>query len=180
MGSQFMSLRVADPEILKARLRGDFPDIVDALYKNPKPPEIKLRPAFELMARGTFVFLPKGREHPDGLMVCRAFEYLLETLGQRRWNIEFYPDESEDAMWTLAFGRCEAAWLDLPATETGIGTTAWKSPDTCRSLRGSLQRALQTKSYNPRYSPQSSIEECIQALDEAISSRYGLFTIFQG
>lgn len=180
MGSQFMSLHVADPEVLKARLRGDFPDLADTLQKNPKPPSEKLRPAFELMGRGTFVFLPKGREHPDGLMYCRAFEYLLGTLGRRVWNIEFYPDEGEYAMWTLAFGRCEASWLDLPATESGIAVTTWKSPDTCRSLRGSLEHALQSKSFNPRYSPQVSIEECIQALDEAVSSRYGLFTIFQG
>lgn len=180
MGSQFMSLHVADPEILKARLRGDFPDLVETFYKHPKPPDAQLRPAFELMARGTFVFLPKRRELPEGWIYSRAFEYLLDTLGRRRWSIEFYPDESEDAMWSLSFGRCEAAWLDLPATETGIGATAWRSPDMCRSLRGSLQHALQSQSYNPRYSPKYSIEECLQALDEAISSRYGLFTIFQG
>ena len=180
MGSQYMSLHLADPELLKSRLRGDFPDLVETLYKSAKPPAEQLRPAFELMARGTFVFLPKGREHPDGYVYCRAFEYLLETVGRRVWNIEFYPDESEDALWSLAYGRCEASWLDLPATETGIAATAYRSRDTCRSLLGSIDHALRSNSFNPRYSPKSSLEECKQALDEAFTSRLGLFTIFQG
>jgi hypothetical protein len=180
MGSQYMSLHLADPEILAARLRGDFPNLVDSLYQNPKPPANELRPAFEIMARGTFVFLPKGREHPLGLLYCRAFEYLLVTLGQRVWSIEFYPDEGEEGLWNLAFGRCEASWLDLPATESGIATTTWKSQDTCRSLLGDVNNALTSNSFNPRYSPRESLVECQQALNEAISTRFGLFTIFQG
>jgi len=180
MGSQYMSLHVADPEILKARLRGDFPDLVETLYQSEKPPANELRPAFELMARGTFVFLPKGREHPDGILYCRAFEYLLQTLGKRAWSIEFYPDESEYAMWSLAFGRCEASWLDLPATESGIAATAWKSRETCRSLLGDIEHSLASNSFNPRYSPKESLEECKEALNEAFVSRFGIFTIFQG
>lgn len=180
MGSQYMSLHVADPKILEARLRGDFPDLVDTLYQSVKPPANELRPAFELMARGTFVFLPKGREHSDGLLYCRAFEYLLQMLGKRVWNIEFYPDESEYAMWSLAFGRCEAQWLDLPTTESGIAVTAWKSRETCRTMFGEIAHALESNSFNPRYSPKESLVECKEALDEGFSSRLGLFTIFQG
>lgn len=180
MGSQFMSLHLVDPAVIQARLRGDFVDLVDTLYRQEKPPNDDLRSAFEVMARGTFVFLPKGQTHPDGLMYCRAVEYLLTTLGRRQWGIEFYPDESEYPMWELAFGRCEATWLDLPQSEHGIAIIAWKSPDTCRSLAGSIRRTLETGSFNPRYSPRESLEECLVALDEGRSTGFGLFVIFQG
>jgi len=180
MGSQFMSLHLVDPAVIQARLRGDFADLVETLYRQEKPPDEALRPAFEVMARGTFVFLPKGESHPDGLMYCRAVEYLLTTLGRRQWSIEFYPDESEYTMWELAFGRCEASWLDLPHSEHGIGITAWKSPRTCGAFTGSIRGALQDQSFNPRYSPRASLEECLAALEEGYSTDYGLFVIFQG
>src|SRR5262245_34397132 len=103
MGSQFLSLHLVDPALVQARLRGDLPDLVDAIYRGEKPPDERLLPAFEVMARGTFVFLAKGEARPDGLLYCRAVEHLLETLGRRRWGLEFYPDEGEYPLWGLAF-----------------------------------------------------------------------------
>ncbi|HRI64063.1 MAG TPA: hypothetical protein PK156_07485 [Polyangium sp.] len=180
MGSQYMSLHIADPALIQARLRGDFADLVESLYRGDKPPADELRPAFEIMARGTFVFLPKGKTHPEGIIYCRAVEHLLRTLGRRTLGIEFYPDEGEDPFWELAFGRCEAPWLDLPHCESGIAVTAWRSPNTCGSMAWSIRRALETQSFNPRYSPKTSLEEALPALEEGHSSRHGLFSIFQG
>lgn len=180
MGSQFLSLHLVDPALVQARLRGDVPDLADAIYRAERPPKEELRPAFEVMGRGTFVFLPKGRAHPEGLLYCRAVEHLLETLGRRRWGLEFYPDEGEYPLWQLAFGRCDASWLDLPQSDSGIGVTAWKSPDTCRSLASSVGRALGEGSYNPRYSPEATLREAQAALQEGASSGHGLFAIFQG
>ncbi len=180
MGSQYLSLHLVDPALVQARLRGDFPDIVATIYGGEKPPSEELRPAFERMGRGTFVFLPKGAVHPEGILYCRAVEHLLETLGRRRWSLEFYPDEGEEALWGLAFGRCEASWLDLPHSDSGIAVTAWKSPATCRSIAGSIRHALATRSYNPRYSPEATLEEAAQAVAEGSSSDHGLFAIFQG
>ena len=37
--------------------------------------------------------------------------------------------------------------------------TAWKSPATCRSIAGSIRHALATRTYNPRYSPEATLEE---------------------
>ncbi len=180
MGSQFLSLHLVDPALVQARLRGDLPELVKTIYASENPPSDELRPAFELMARGTFVFLPKGETHPDGLMYCRALEYLFTTLGRRTWSLEFYPDEGEYPLWQLAFGPCEASWLDLPQSDTGIGVTAWKSPGTCRSLSYSMKRALDERSFNPQYSPEATLEEAIEALAEGSSSGHGLFAIFQG
>lgn len=180
MGSQFLSLHLVDPALIQARLRGDFPDLAHSIYRGETPPSPDLRPAFELMARGTFVFLPKGVSHPDGLVYCRAVEYLFETLGRRAWSLEFYPDEGEYAMWELAFGRCEASFLDLPHSDSGIGVTAWKSPDTCRSLMNSITRSLKERSFNPRYSPEATLMEALEAFREGDASGHGLFSIFQG
>lgn len=180
MGSQFVSLHLADPALIQARLRGDFPDVAVSIYQGSDPPSEELRPAFEVMGRGTFVFLPKGATHPAGLLYCRAVEHLLRTLGRRTWSVELYPDEGEHALWELSFGRCEASWLDLPQSDTGIAVTAWKSPATCRSLAGSIRHALGAGSFNPRYSPEETLRECAAALDEGSSSGYGLFTIYQG
>lgn len=180
MGSQFVSVHLVDPALIQARLRGDDPNLVEAIYRHDKPPNEELRPAFEVMARGTFVFLPKGQTHPDGAMYCRAVEHLLVTLGRKTWSLEFYPDESEYALWQLAFGRCDATWLDLPQSESGIAVIAWKNPDTCRSLGHTLRRDRETKSLNPRYSPEATVDEAVQALAEGASSGHGVFVIFQG
>ena len=72
MGSQYLSLHLVDPAPVQARLRGDFPDIASTIYSTEKPPSEELRPAFELMGRGTFVFLPKRAVHPEGILFCRA------------------------------------------------------------------------------------------------------------
>jgi hypothetical protein len=180
MGSQFLDLHLVDPTLLQARLRGDMPDLVDVLYRAAEPPEQILRPAFEIMARGTFVFLPKGENHPDGAMYGRAVEYLLKTLGQKRWCLEYYPDEGEYPLWALSFGRCDAVWLDVPASDSGIPALAWRSPDTCRSLALSISATLADRSFNSRYSPESTLTEAEQALREGSLSGYGIFTIFQG
>ncbi|MEZ4301848.1 MAG: hypothetical protein R3B70_43340 [Polyangiaceae bacterium] len=126
-----------------------------------------------------FVFLPKGREHPEGILYCRAFERLLATLGRRSWWLEFYPDEGEYPLWELAFGRCEASWLDLPHSESGIAVTAWKSPATCRSLWSAADRAVASESYNPRYSLRRRSRRR-RALPEGAVSGHGIFAIFQG
>lgn len=175
-----MSLHLVDPALVQARLRGDFVDLVDTLYRADKPPDQELRPAFEVMARATFVFLPKRQMHPEGLMYCRAVEYLLRTLGNQRWEVEFYPDEGESPLWELAFGRCEASWLDLPQSESGIGIISWKSPDTCRSYAWEIQDGRRQNTYNPRYSPSVTLEECLAALEAGHRSGHGLFVIFQG
>lgn len=180
MGSQFLSLHLADPTLIQARLRGDFPDIAETIYRAEKPPDNELRPAFEVMGRGTFVFLPKGRLHPDAFMYCRAVEHLLRTLGRKEWCLEYAPDEGEYAMWELSFGKCEATWLDLPRTDSGIADTAWRSPATCRSLAYSIGRILAEKSFNPRMSPEETLKEAAEALKEGASSGHGLFAIFQG
>lgn len=178
MGSQFMSLHLVEPALVQARLRGDFADLVEQLYNAEKPPRNELRPAFEVMARGTFVFLPKGQTHPEGLMYCRAVEHLLRTLGTRHWEVEFYPDEGESPLWDLAFGRCEAQWLDVPQCDSGIAVISWKSPDTCRSFVGQIRH--QRQEYNPRYSPAVTLDACQEALEAGHSSGHGLFAIFQG
>lgn len=180
MGSQFLDLHLVDPALIQARLRGDIPDLADAIYRAESAPDKALRPAFEVMARGTFVFLPKGRELPDGLIYCRAVEHLLSTLGRRAWSLEYYPDESEYPLWSLGFQRCEADWLDLPKSESGIAAIAWRSPKTCRSLMFSIEATLGDKSFNPRYSPEATLREAAAALGEGASSGHGLFSIFQG
>lgn len=180
MGSQFLDLHLVDPALVQARLRGDIPDLADAIYRGDNAPDASLRPAFEVMARGTFVFLPKGKAISDGLMYCRAVEHLLSTLGRRVWSLEYYPDESEHALWRLGFQACEAPWLDLPATDSGIAALAWRSPETCRSLSYSIGRALADRSFNARYSPEATLREAAVALDEGSASGHGLFAIFQG
>ena len=180
MGSQFLDLYLVDPELPRARLRGDFPDLADTIYAASAPPDPALRPAFEVMARGTFVFLPKGATHPDGLFYNRAFEHLLAKLGRRRACLEYYPDEGEYPLWELGYGKCEADWLDLPRADSGIPTIGWRSPATCRALSYSIGRALAEGSFNPRYSPEATLREAVAALDEGSSSEYGLFAIFQG
>lgn len=180
MGSQFLDLRLVDPALVQARVRGDIPDLVDAIYRGDNAPDASLRPAFEVMARGTFVFLPKGKGIPDGLLYCRALEHLLSTLGRRVGCLEYYPDESEYALWELSFRACEAEWLDLPASDSGIATIAWRSPATCRALSYSIGRALADRSFNARYSPEATLREAAVALDEGSSSGHGLFAIFQG
>lgn len=180
MGSQFLDLHLADPRLLQARLRGDFPDLAETIYRAQDAPDPSLRPAFEVMARGTFVFLPKGAEHPDGIVYCRAFEHLLATLGRRKWCLEYYPDESEYSLWQLGFGKCEAAWLDLPKSESGIATIGWRSPAECRALSYAIGRSLGEGSFNARFSPEATLREAVTALDEGSSSEYGLFAIFQG
>jgi len=179
MGSKFFDLHLADPGRIAGLVRGDQPDLVEQLQRRESPPDPRLEPAFALMARGTFVFLPKGREHPEGLLYSRAVEYLLVEFGERRWGIEFYPDEDEDALWQLAFGRCEAAWLDLPHADTGIATIGWRSPKTCGGLAWSLARRLADASFNPRYISAASLTEVIEALERGSSSEHGLFAIYQ-
>lgn len=132
------------------------------------------------MARGVFVFLPKGEVLPDGLLYCRAIEHLLSTLKRRAWCLEYYPDESEHALWELSFRACEAEWLDLPRSDSGIAAIAWRSPETCRALSSSIRRALADGSFNARYSPEATLREAALALDEGWSSGYGLFAVFQG
>ncbi|MBK8259676.1 MAG: hypothetical protein IPK82_44340 [Polyangiaceae bacterium] len=178
MGSQFMSLHLVDPKLVQARLRGDFPDLARTVYEGQAPPPKELQPAFELMARGMFCFLKKGETHPDGMMYCRAVEHLFKTLGRRHWQLEFYPDEGQYPLWELAFGRCEATWLDLPHSNSGIAVTAWKSPETCRSFAYSIERSLKAESFNPRLSPETTLREAVEALREG--SDFGLFAIFQG
>ena len=180
MGSQFLDLHLVDPTLLQARLRGDIPDLASVLYSAAEPPEEILRPAFAIMARGTFVFLPKGKSHPEGALYGRAVEYLLRTLGQKRWCLEYYPDEGEYPLWELSFGRCDASWLDVPASDSGIPALAWRSPDTCRGLAYSISRTLADRSFNSRYSPERTLIEAEQALREGSSSGHGIFTIFQG
>jgi hypothetical protein len=180
MGSQFLDLHLVEPALVQARLRGDFPDLAATVYASAAPPDPALRPAFEVMAKGTFVFLPKGVEHPDGLLYCRAVEHLLATLGRRKWCLEYYPDEGDHALWELGYGRCEAEWLDLPEPDTGIAITRWRSPERCRALSHSIGRALADGSFNPRYSPEATLREAAAALGEGSSSGHGLFAIFQG
>ena len=180
MGSQFLDLHLVDPQLVRARLRGDFPDLADTLYKASGAPHPSLRPAFEIMARGTFVFLPKGAEHPEGHLYGRAVEHLLLTLGRRAACLEYYPDESEYALWELGFGKCDAEWLDLPRSESGIPAIAWRSPETCRALSRAIGGALEERSFNARFSPEASLREAAAALDEGSSSGYGVFSIFQG
>lgn len=180
MGSKFLDLHLVDPALVQARLRGDLPDLEGTIYRGDGAPDPALRPAFEVMARGTFVFLPKGREHPDGHVYCRAVEHLLTTLGRKKWCLEYAPDESEYPLWHLGYGKCDAEWLDVPDSESGIGIIRYRSPDTCRSLRGYVERALETGEYNPRYSPEATLREAAAALSEGASSRHGLFAIYQG
>lgn len=180
MGSQFLDLHLADPALLLARVRGDFPDLAGATYAASPGLDPRLRPAFEVMARGTLVFLPKGEEHPDGLVYCRAFEHLLATLGEARWCLEYYPDESEYPLWELGYAKCEAPWVSLPHDPSGIGVIAWRSPATCRSLRHTIERTLEDGSYQPRYSPEATLREAATALGRGADSGYGLFTIYQG
>ncbi|MFO0589221.1 MAG: hypothetical protein U0441_16915 [Polyangiaceae bacterium] len=180
MGSQYLDLHLVDPALVQARLRGDLPDLVASLYGGEGAPDPALRPAFELMARGTFVFLPKGREHPEGHLHARAVEHLLTTLGKKKWCLEYYPDESEYPLWELGYGKCDAEWLDVPNPEHGIPLVRWRSPDTCRSLRGAIERSLERGDYNARYSPEASLREAVAALSEGASSRHGLFAVYQG
>ncbi|TKD01540.1 hypothetical protein [Polyangium fumosum] len=180
MGSQFLDLLLVDPAPLQARIRGDVADLVDAVYRAAEPPDERLRPAFEVMARGTFVFLPKRAEHPDGAMYGRAVEVLLASFAQRKWSLEYYPDESESPLWELSYRACEAEWLDLPSSPSGIPAIAWRSPDTCRRLASSIAQALSSRSFNERYSPEATLREAKEALDVGSSSGHGLFTIFQG
>lgn len=180
MGSQFLDLLLVDPALLQARLRGDIPELADAVYRAADAPDERLRAAFEVMARGTFVFLPKGAEHPEGAMYGRAVEHLLSTLARRKWCLEYYPDEGEYPLWELSYRRCDGEWLDLPASESGIPAIAWRSPETCRSLSRSIVHALSSRSFNERYSPEATLRDAKDALEEGSSSGHGLFTIFQG
>jgi hypothetical protein len=180
MGSQYIDLHLVDPALVQARLRGDIPDLVDTLYRAAEPPHDALRPAFAVMARGTFVFLRKGARHPEGAEYGRAVEYLLQTLGQKKWCLEYYPDEGEYPLWELSFGKCDANWLDVPGSDSGIPALAWRSPETCSSLAYSISRNLADRSFNPRYSPERTLQEAQLALQEGSSSGLGIFTVFQG
>jgi len=179
MGSKFFDLHLADPAAIASRVRGDVPDLVADLAGRDNPPDPALHPVFDLMARGLFVFLAKGRERDDGSVYCRAVEHLLRTFGQRRWGIEFYPEEEQSAIWDLVFGRCEADWLDLPIAGTGIGIIGWRSPATCRTLSWRASAMRQEGTFNRRYISDDTLDEVIAALDEGSRSGLGLFAIYQ-
>lgn len=179
MGSHFFDLHLANPEAIATRVRGDDPNLVQTLRQRPEPPDERLIPAFEVMAKGLLCFLPKGADHPEGIVYCRAVEYLLNAYGERRWGIEFYPDEDEWAIWTLVFDRCEAEWLTLPFADSEVATIRWRSARTCQSASWSLQTRLREQSFNPRYISAASLEEMIAALDEGSRTGYGLFVIYQ-
>ena len=180
MGSQFISVFIADPSVIQGKLRGDDPDLAAAMFAREPKPDEALRPAFELMSKGMLVFLDKPREHPDAALYLRAVEHVLIAHEKRSGSLEFYPDEGEYPLWSLTFDRCEASWLDVPKSESGIPTLAWRSPQSCRSLASSMRRALSTGEFNERYSPERTQKEAIELLDEGSATDFGAFVMFQG
>ncbi len=179
MGSQFIDIYVADPDEAHAAVRGDRPALFAAMFASDDPPAPELRPAFEVMGQGTFCFLPKAVEHPDGLRYCRAFERVLKAIGGRRWGIECYPDESLSPVWNLAFGRCEADWLSLPHSESGVGVIAWRSPGTASSFARSARELRRSGEYERSYASDDTLAEIAEACDEGRARGFGIFTIYQ-
>ncbi|MCB9759787.1 MAG: hypothetical protein H6739_08080 [Alphaproteobacteria bacterium] len=177
MGSKFLDLLLLDPLALRAWVQGDDPTAFDALLADL--PDEALRPAFELMARGTFIFLPKGREHPLGGPACRAVEHLMRRLDHTRCCLEFYPDEGEYALWSLAFGRCEAPWLTVPDTTYGVGEVRWRSPETCRMLSSSMSSAARNETFNPRYVNAATLQEGADFLWQGWTTKHGVFAVYQ-
>ncbi|MFO0563307.1 MAG: hypothetical protein U0269_35115 [Polyangiales bacterium] len=180
MGSQFVTLYIADPAVIQAKLRGDDPDIASALYASDPKLAPALRPAFEVIGKGLLCFMDKQREHPEGHVYLRAVEHILDAHKKRSGSLEFYPDEGEYPLWSLTYDRCEAEWLTVPQSESGIPTLAWRSPQTCRSLASSMRRALSTGEFNQRFSPDYTLTAAIELLDEGASTNFGVFAMFQG
>ncbi|MCB9742153.1 MAG: hypothetical protein H6740_06105 [Alphaproteobacteria bacterium] len=177
MGSKFLDLIVCDPLALRALVQGEAPEALRAQLADPEA--APLAPAFELMREGLFVFLPKGREHPEGATYCRAVERLLRALPHQRWGVEFYPDEGLYTLWSLSFDACEAAWLALPNTPYGVGDVRWRSPDTCRMLSRSISGALHRGDYERDYVSEADLRVAMEALDAGARAGHGVFAIYQ-
>lgn len=179
MGSKFIDIHVADPREAHAAVRGDRPELFAALFAGDAPVPEELRPAFAVMEQATFCFLPKASRHPEGLRYCRAFERILNALGSQRWGIECYPDESSSLLWELAFGRCEAEWLTLPHSESGVGVTAWRSPQSAYSLGRAARDMRERGDYERRLVSPETLAEIEEACAAGKRSGFGIFTIYQ-
>lgn len=180
MGSQFVTLYIADPAVIQAKLRGDEPEIASAVFAADPKPDEALRPAFEVIGKGLLCFMDKLRDHPEGHLYLRAAEHIIDSNKRKSGSLEFYPDEGEHPLWSLTYDRCEAEWLTVPQSESGIPTLAWRSAQTCRSLASSMRRALSTGEFNARFSPDSTLNAAIELLDEGASTNFGAFVMFQG
>lgn len=177
MGSKFFDLHLADPRRVQTVLQGGAPELVES-WRTREGTE-RLWPAFDTMARGTFVFLPRMATHDEGAMYGRAVEHALGELGTRRWGVEFYPDESEWAVYSLVFSRCEAEWLTLPESPHGVPLVRYRSPSTCSSTALTLRLQLERGENDPRFISQAELQVAIEALEAGASSGYGLFSIYQ-
>jgi hypothetical protein len=176
MGSKFIDIYVADPAEAHAVVRGERPELIAAMFAGDNPPPDELRPAFAVMQDATFCFLPKASAHPEGIHYCRAFERVLGAIG-RRWGIECYPEGS--LLWDLAFGHCEAGWLTLPHSESGVAVTAWRSPGSAFSIGNTARRMRESGDFEPRYVSAETLGEIAQACNEGYRSGFGIFTIYQ-
>jgi len=179
MGSQFIDIYVADPAEAHAAVRGDRPELFAAMFAGDEPPPEELRPAFAVMEAGTFCFLAKGRSRPDGLLYCRAFEHILRAIGGRRWGIECYVGDSAYFLSDLAFGRCEADWLTLPRSGTGVADSSWRAPRTSFSMANQAARLLASGDYERRFVSPETLREIQAACAEGYRNEFGVFTIYQ-
>lgn len=179
MGSKYFRIHVADPDKIIPMIHGKEPGLVERVYSSPKPPEEALRGVFEVMAQSMLVFMCGQPSHPEGINYTKAMLYLLDECAEERTDIEFYPEEGS-AFWGVVWDRCEADWLNLPVPEYEIGRMSWRSPMSCSQYARNYSWKLSSGSYEPRYSPQASLEEAEQVLQRASSSRMGAFITYIG
>ena len=179
MGSQFIDIYVADPAEAHAAVRGERPALFAKIFAGEDPPSAEQRRAFEVMEQSTFCFLAKGRTRADGIHYCRAFERILKAIDGKRWGIECYPDESAYMLWDLAFGDCEAEWLTLPHSDSGVAVIAWRSPRAAYSIGARAKGMHDSGEYERRYVSPETLLEIHEACMQGYRSEFGIFTIYQ-
>lgn len=179
MGSKFFSVHIADPSDIQPLLRGERADLAAHVYSQPEPPLEALRPAFEVIERGLLCFVCGVGSHPEGHLYTRAVEHLLDRIGVARWGVEFYPDESVWAIWSLVFDPCEATWLNLPTPNTGLLTLVYRDARSCASYARSVRQLIQSGDYETRYISEGDLRTTLEALEEAADSGFGAFVMYQ-
>lgn len=166
MGSRFLDLSSWTPSSRERGCEAICPDLADTIYAASEPPDPALRQAFEVMARGTFVFLPRARRTRKGSSTAAPSSACWPSSGAAARASNTTLTRADARSGSSAMASARPSWLDLPRADSGIPTIGWRSPATCRALSYSIGRALAEGSFNPRYSPEATLREAVAALDE--------------